>query len=344
MAFYTLKVANIIKETVDTVTICFRQPSLKKIKYLPGQYLTLIFRINGRRYIRPYSFSSSPGVDDLLEVTIKRVPGGLVSNHINDEIKINDSIEVMQPMGDFIYDENEVDVNHIVLWGAGSGITPLMSIAKYALAKNPSKKVTLIYGNRDHESVIFREKIHELSVQYPHSFTIWHFHTRLVVDEKNPYLVQGRINPEKFLSISKRENITHAIHYICGPLGLKESVKQALNTAGVANEYIKTEDFELVRDPKDFEDITTQKIKIDFNGQATTLEVVKGKSILEAGLDALLELPYSCQTGNCITCKGKVISGAVKTIGIDKFPAGLEQDEYLLCCSHPLTEDVQIIV
>ena len=107
MGNYTLRIAEVKRETEDTVTLCFKQPGLKKIKYIAGQYLTLIFRINGRRYIRPYSFSSCPGVDSYLEVTVKRVQNGLVSNHINDMVNVGDSIEVMPPMGDFIFEAND---------------------------------------------------------------------------------------------------------------------------------------------------------------------------------------------------------------------------------------------
>jgi ring-1,2-phenylacetyl-CoA epoxidase subunit PaaE len=118
MRFFTLKVVGVRTETADTVTVAFKQPGLKKVKYMAGQYLTLMFRINGRRYIRPYSFSSAPLVDAHLEVTIKRVPGGVVSNHIIDTVKVDDIVEVMEPMGDFMLNEAALTpATHIVLWG-----------------------------------------------------------------------------------------------------------------------------------------------------------------------------------------------------------------------------------
>lgn len=345
MAFYSLKVQNIKVETKDTITLCFKQPGLKKIKYLAGQYLTLIFRINGRRYVRPYSFSSSPNIDPLLEVTIKRLPGGMISNHIIDTIKVGDTIEVMQPMGEFIYhDEENSKISALILWGVGSGITPLMSIAKHVLFTYSDKKVILLYGNRNHESVIFKDQITQLQKVYTNTFTAWHFLTEPSIDESHPNVVQGRINPDRVFSNLKDEDLTNSAHYICGPPGLKESVKDALNLKGIPNDRIHIEDFELVKNPQDFEHIQTQFIELTFNNTTTTLEVVKGKSILEAGLDANLELPYSCQTGNCITCKGKLISGALKTIGIQKFPEGVNDGEYLLCCSYPESNDVKIIV
>jgi ring-1,2-phenylacetyl-CoA epoxidase subunit PaaE len=160
MVNYTLKVISIRKETTDTNTIVFKQPGLKKIKYLAGQYLTLIFKINNRKYIRPYSFSSAPGFDANLEITVKRVPGGVVSNHIIDKLAVGDVVEVIEPMGDFTIHNEFINNNtHIVLWGAGSGITPLFSLAKYALQNSKAQHITLVYGNRSFESVIFDEQL-----------------------------------------------------------------------------------------------------------------------------------------------------------------------------------------
>ena len=339
---YTLKVAEIRKETEDTVTLCFKQPGLKKIKYLAGQYLTLIFRINGRRCIRPYSFSSCPGVDSYLEVTVKRVENGLVSNHINDMINVGDSIEVMPPMGDFIFEAND-DLTDVYFWGVGSGITPLISIIKHILSSASRINVHLNYGNKNHETTIFKDQIEALKTQYAERLTIRHFHTKLVVDEGNPYLIQGRIDQQKALSILDGQlDPENCAHYICGPVGLKESVKNAIQSKYGTLTNVFSEDFELVKDPKDFINIHTQKISLTFEGKLHTLEIAKGKTILEAALDADIELPYSCQTGNCSTCKGKVLSGTLKMIGLSKERSDLEAHEYLLCCSHPLTENVQI--
>ncbi|ALI99772.1 hypothetical protein DC20_13305 [Rufibacter tibetensis] len=273
--------------------------------------------------------------------------GGIVSNHIIDEVKIGDSIEVLPPMGDFIFEPTLYpELKHIYLWGAGSGITPLFSITKHILVNHPHLSLTLVYGNRSHESAIFHNKILELEQNYPQQLKIWHFHTKLKVSENdNPYLIQGRINPSKVLAVMEDENhIQSVVHYICGPAGLKESVKEALSNIGTTAPQIFSEDFELVKNPKDFEGIKTQHVEISLNQVTTKVEVIKGKSILEAGLDASVELNYSCQTGNCTVCKGKVVSGEVKTIGPEKLPEDLALDEYLLCCSYPLTENVKIEV
>lgn len=345
MKHYTLKIIGLRKETADTLTIVFKQPGLKKIQYQAGQYLTLIFQINGRRYIRPYSFSSAPGIDPDLEVTVKQVPGGIASNHIADRLKVGDLVEVMEPMGSFILHPDLVTTaTHIVLWGAGSGITPLISIIKEALHKNIGKQVTLVYGNRSFENVIFKDKIEALKTVYP-NFTSFDFHTKPVISESNPTIIEGRIDPAKVLSVMKAEgDLNNTIHYICGPAGLKESVKTALLNLGAKSQSIQTEDFEIVRDPVEFENISTRMVAVVKSGVKAVVEVVKGKSILEAGLDAMIDLSYSCQTGSCLVCKAVLLKGEVKMIGIKNIPEELKADECLLCCSFPLVDNVEVAV
>jgi ring-1,2-phenylacetyl-CoA epoxidase subunit PaaE len=344
MVTYTLKVVEIRQETADTCTICFKQPGLKKVKYLAGQYLTLIFRINGRRYLRPYSFSSCPMVDTTLDITIKRIPNGIVSNHVHDLVKVGDSIEVLQPMGDFTYEKESHTGNEVFLWGVGSGITPLISIAKDILANHSPKMVTLVYGNRSRETTIFTDIIQSLLEAYPERFKTFHFHSQISVVDQEPFLVQGRISSDSVEKIVKTSESLDNLHYICGPYGLKESVKLGLAACGVANRNIFSEDFELVRNPLDFEYVATQQLKLQFRQEIVSLEVTKGKSVLEAALDAGIELPYSCQTGNCSTCKGRLVTGKMKMIGLSVERADLLADEYLLCCSHPLSDDVSIEV
>lgn len=342
MKTYTLNIINIKRETENTVTLCFKQPGLKKIKYLSGQYLTLIFRINGRRYLRPYSFSSAPTVDAFLEVTIKRAPNGIVSNYINDSVAIGDSIEVLQPMGNFIYPTGNC-FKTIFLWGVGSGMTPLFSLLKFILNENSLNvsNVHLIYGNHNIKSTIFWKALYILQKENSDKFRITHYHTRSKVNEEPNVIIKGRIQPEFVLTDYNPEQIKASLHYICGPIDLKTNIKNTLSNYNVNDSQILIEDFELIKDPKDFIDVETQKVTLDFENKVVDIEVLKGKSILEAALDVNIELPYLCQTGNCNTCKGKLISGKSKMIGIQKRDDLLE-DEFLLCCTYPITANVYI--
>ncbi|SHG60191.1 ferredoxin--NADP reductase [Flavobacterium johnsoniae] len=339
MKSYTLKVQEIRTETDDTVTLCFKQPGLKKIKYLAGQYLTLQFRISGRRYIRPYSFSSTPLIDSTLDVTIKRVPGGVVSNYINDTVKVDDVIEVQEPLGDFVFKSDE-SIRSVIFWGVGSGITPLFSMIKDLLVNN-SLNIHLVYGNKSNSSVIFKEKLEELKMTYSDRFQVHSFYSKEEFFIEDSHNYRGRINAD-FVEKLLQDIQSPSQHFICGPIGLKNTIKESLTKLGQSLDNVFSEDFEIVKNPEDFKDIYNREILLNFQGFDNKITINKGNSILEEALETGIELPYSCQTGNCSTCKGIVLSGELKMIGLEKPRTDLANNEYLLCCSYPLTDNVSI--
>lgn len=344
MKYYTLTIQEIQRETDDTITICFKQPGLRKIKYLAGQYITLILRINGRKYARAYSFSSAPSVDATLDVTVKRVPGGVVSNYINDELKVGDVVEVLEPMGDFTY-ENCHPIQTIFLWGVGSGITPLFSIIKDVLHKFRGTAIHLIYGNKNQESTIFRNQLSLLKQEYPTVFSMTNFYSQSDNVIESNSIHKGRISSEFVTNlVAQQKNVNESFHYICGPKGLKDTIQSSLMDLDVPSSSIFVEEFELVIDPKELEDIKDSKVTVFFQGEQSEIFVPKGKSILDVALDNDIELPYSCQTGNCSTCKGKLKEGQLKMLGLTKEREDLSQDEFLLCCSYPLVSEVNIEV
>lgn len=342
MKSYTLKVQEVRIETNDTVTICFKQPGLKKIKYFAGQYLTLQFRINGRRYIRPYSFSSTPLIDSTLDVTVKRVKGGIISNYINDIIKVDDVIEVQEPLGDFFFKSNE-SIKSVVFWGVGSGITPLFSIIKDLLFNEPLISIYLVYGNKSNSSVIFKDHLDHLKSIYSERFKMYSFYSKEEFFDEDSHNYRGRIHSD-FVQTLIKDIKSPMQHFICGPIGLKNTVKQSLIQLGENLENVFSEDFELIKNPEDFKDIRDQEILLNFQGVQNKIKVNRGNSILEEALEDGLELPYSCQTGNCNTCKATVKSGQLKMIGLDKPRIDLNDNEFLLCCSYPLTSNVCIDV
>jgi ring-1,2-phenylacetyl-CoA epoxidase subunit PaaE len=335
MLTYLLKVVEIRKETYNTVTFCFKQPGLKKIKYIPGQYLTLVVNINNRKYKRAYSLSSAPDIDQYLEVTVKRVTHGLVSNHLIDTLKVGDSQEVIEPLGDFIFDIDLHRDKQIYLWGAGSGITPLISILKSSL-KNYSNKIVLTCLNKTEHEAIFLQQLLSLTNQYP-IFSLNLVYTKQVVDGA----FSGRITPVYIKNIidtsTKKDD---GIHFICGPAKLKNLISNTLCENAVKKQNIFSEEFEKVVSENELKDIKTEWITLTNNqGKSTIVEVVKGKSILEACLDLGLDLSYSCQTGNCKLCQARLKEGKVKIITSESIE-GLEDDMHLLCCSYPLDSKV----
>ena len=343
MKIFTLTIAQIRNETNDSKTLCFKQPSLRKIKYQAGQYITLIIKINGRRYARPYSLSSSPSADSLLEVTIKRVSGGIVSNFINDYLKIGDVLEVLEPLGTFIYD-NKISDGPIFLWGVGSGITPLFSIIKEILHLKVNRPIFLIYGNKTEDSTIFREQLEFLQKQNKSDFFITNFYSKLSSSKCNDInSISGRISSDFIIKyLSSNKNIRESKHYICGPQSLKQVIINSLINLEVPKSSIFVEDFELVIDPKDMIGVQNSDVSILINGKQYKFYAPKGKSILDAALDNGLEIPYSCQTGNCNTCKGKLMDGNLKMLGLSEKQKALVKNEYLLCCSYPFSGQISL--
>ena len=343
MKQYTLTIQEIRRETGDSITLCFKQPGLRKIIYQAGQYVTLVLRINGRKYARPYSFSSAPSVDATLDVTVKRVPGGVVSNYINDELKVGDVVEVLEPMGDFTYSIINTKQT-IFLWGVGSGITPLYSLMKEILNTQPNPKIHLVYGNKCKKSTIFLNELVRLNQKFQSNFKLTQFFSQVeTLDENEGF--RGRISSEFVTSlIGKQNNLIESIHYICGPKNLKDTINNSLLELKVPSSSIFIEEFELVIDPKELYDVEDSKVIIDFQGQQSEIFVPKGKSVLDVALDNNIEIPYSCQTGNCSSCKAKLKVGQLKMIGITKEREDLAHDEFLLCCSYPLANPISIEV
>jgi ring-1,2-phenylacetyl-CoA epoxidase subunit PaaE len=334
MVSYTLKIVDIVQETPDSCTICFKQPALRKIKYLPGQYITLVVTINNRKYKRPYSLSSAPGIDNTLNITVKRLFQGIVSNHLIDVVKVGDLLEVMEPIGDFVYDNSSTN-NTLFLWGAGSGITPLMSILKVALQQG-STKVTLVFCNKTKQETIFYNQLVQLKEQYSSNFFLELFCT----NEYNDDTINGRITESYIYDILNKTSIADTQHYICGPIGLKDAVKQALAKFGIKQNQVFSEDFEHYINEDELQDVKSTFVELKKGQNRLKIEVTRGKSILEAALDGQVDLPYSCQTGSCTLCKAKILSGEVKQISTEKLEHDIADNERLLCCSYPLTDNI----
>jgi ring-1,2-phenylacetyl-CoA epoxidase subunit PaaE len=223
----------------------------------------------------------------------------------------------------------------------GSGITPLFSIVNELLNNESSKSIHLIYGNKNTDSTIFYNELKCLREKHPSNFKMTNFFSQIDNDSESCIIKKGRIN-EDFVTtlISQDNNYKNSIHYICGPNGLKNVIKSVLIDLEIPSNSVFIEDFELVIDPKEFELIENSNVKIFFRGTELDVFVPKGKNILEVALDNDIEIPYSCQTGNCDTCKAIVRHGQLKMLGLDHQRENLAKNEFLLCCSYPLTNQV----
>lgn len=343
--YYTLKVKDVVKETPDTVTIQFKQPLFKKVKYDAGQFLTLIIPVNGEKLRRSYSMSSAPNLDSHVGVTVKRVEGGIVSNYLNDNIKKGDSIEVMKPMGNFTLVPNKKGKRNIVLFGGGSGITPLMSILKSALYFEPNSTVSLVYANSHEDCIIFKKELDELKKKFADRFNLVH----VLSTPKNMWNGHtGRMDTPMVMNIANLlpKSDVGTEYYICGPEGMMEAVREGLKFMKVKDAAIHSESFVSSTSSEENVDASafqTHSVKIQLHGDEYEVTVPPNKTILDAALDQGLDMPFSCQAGLCTACMGKCTSGEVKMTEEDTLSKDEVDEGYrLLCVGHPMSDDVVI--
>lgn len=352
--FYKLKVDKITRETEDAVSIRFLVPPHLKDKFIykPGQFLTFREDINGQDIRRSYSVCSSPYLDTMPTVAVKQVEDGRMSTFMNRQLKEGDLIDAMPPLGNFVVEPDESKQRHFVLFGGGSGITPLRSIALTILHFEPKSRVVLIYANRDENSVIFKDDLDNLEQEFGDRFRVI---TSYDIPPVNWDGLSGFLTEEKISNILSTEFPTIALrseYYICGPGPMMEVVKNGLLKAGVDSHSIHTEYFTAATkavhesDAPEYEEelSTDHQIKVELYGDVHEIVVKKKQTILSAAQDAGLDPPYSCTVGVCTTCRAKVRAGRV----IMDEREGLTDDEieqgYVLTCqSHPITKNVDII-
>ncbi len=349
---YFLKVKDVVQETPDAVTITFWHPINEEVRYQPGQFLTFLLNINGQKVRRSYSMASSPHVDVSLAVSVKRVPGGLASNYLCDRIKPGDILETLEPAGTFVPKLDGQNRRLIVLIGAGSGITPLFSMAKSMLHVEPNSRVSLIYGNRNQQSIIYKAHLDAMEQAYGKSrFQVTH-----VLSQPSHGWTghEGRLNQHTLtrfveqISPAERQNATF---YLCGPDGLMAEARSALSLVGVPAERVFKESYltapvaagDVVEDSVGADDEGSPEVTILYEGSEYKFAVAPHQTILEAALELDIDLPYSCQAGMCTACLGKCTSGKVKLDEED----GLSESELkagyvLTCVAHPVGRDVVI--
>jgi ring-1,2-phenylacetyl-CoA epoxidase subunit PaaE len=345
MQHITLTVSHISKETNEAVKITFEPHSTVK-NYKAGQFLTFIIPLNGQEYRRSYSLCSSP-LEPNLSVAVKRVKGGVISNYLCDQLQVGDKIEALPPFGNFTVEPMSTAKRHFVLIGAGSGITPLMSMLKTILQQEPQSRVSLIYGNRNESSIMFSQELATLQQNYVSRFKLVHVLSQPSLKWQG---VSGRITAallsELLRQLEPIDVFTVTNYYLCGPVGLMQTAIEVLERKKVAATNIHHESF---GEPLKSHQATVQdsntpiQITIINEGESCAVTVQPGQTILEAGLNAGYDLPYSCQSGVCTACRGKVKSGKVSIDEADGLSEQeLEEGYVLTCVGKPLSENVII--
>ena len=350
--FHPLRIKHIQKETPDCVVVTFDVPETlhKDFAFTQGQHLTLRRYINGQEQRRNYSLCSSP-LDKQWRIAVKKVEGGLFSTFANHELKAGDEIDVMPPMGRFHIPLQPENKKNYLAFAAGSGITPILSIIKTTLLTEPHSSFTLVFGNRNRGSIIFKEELEALKNKFIERFRIYHILSRERTDSD---LNHGRIDAEKCSTLFSKLVQVNTINdfFICGPQEMIHDVRGFLEAAGVHKQHIHFELFTTGNQVQKKAAATgggaetgpQASITIKLDGISSSFPLgYNGESILDAALQQGADLPFACKGGVCCTCRAKLVSGKVEM----DVNYGLEPDEiaagYILTCqSHPRTGEVVI--
>ncbi len=355
-AFHDLTVAEVKRETDDAVSIRLDVPDAlaDQFRFLPGQYLTLRTMIDGEDVRRSYSICSGLN-DNQLRVAVKKVPEGRFSCFANDVLKAGDRLSVMPPDGRFTAPVDPSHAKHYLMIAAGSGITPVLSLAKSYLEGEPASTVTLVYGNRKADGILFLEEIQSLKDVYPTRFSLIHILSR---QPREVPLLHGRIDREKCAALfaGPVDPVDADEIFLCGPEGMIEDARAALADAGVSAGKVHVELFTPADGGKaakaaqaaraeglsEEERGAVRRVTLVFDGIESTHDVATdGAPILDAAMDTRADIPFSCKGGMCCTCRCKVLKGAVDMdVNYALTPEEVEAGFVLACQSHPLTDEV----
>ena len=361
--FHNLKVVTVRPITAAAVQIGFKIPANKKeiFQFEPGQYLTISLTINDKKVRRAYSICSAAH-EPTINILVKRVDQGLVSNFLNEEIKVGNTIDVLPPIGHFKLPLNEEGKRQYFFFGAGSGITPLMSMIGSVLESEPQTICHLLYGNRDEDNILFQRKLDRLQLVYKDRFKLNYLLSQpkkipakgMFSFLQSPTVAWiggiGRVDEKSIATFIKNNTIQNtpvAGYFICGPNPMIEATYENLMNLQIDKELIHREYFTA---PISSEEINTAdreqinaSVKVKLDGQEIDLQITDSTNIVQALLDKNIEPPYSCLSGTCSTCMAKLVEGEV----VMDVSIGLEEDEkkegnILTCQARPITEKVII--
>ena len=347
MAFHKLAIQNIDKETAAAVTISFDVPSSLKDKFSfkAGQYITLKTEIDGKEVRRDYSICSSPKSGELT-VAVKAVENGFFSKYANTTLKKGDILEVAEPNGRFVFEADASKTRTVAAFAAGSGITPIMSIAKTILEEEPNSHFILIYGNKTPKDTIFFKELLALHHEYVDRFSI----QMIFSQSQEEDAMFGRIEKStiNFLLKNTYKHKKIDTFYLCGPEGMITTTKEVLKDFGVDEAYIHFELFsvpvaaESKTNPAAVSDGSTA-IKIIVDDEETEFVMSQKQSILEAAIAKQIDAPYSCQGGICSSCIARVTEGsATMTQNNILTENELAEGLVLTCQAHPTTPTIVV--
>jgi ring-1,2-phenylacetyl-CoA epoxidase subunit PaaE len=348
--FHRLTVRDLRRETSDAVSMTFAIPSelAEDYAFAPGQYLTLRTTMDGEEVRRSYSICSGPD-DGELRIAVKKVDGGAFSSWAADELKCGDELDVLTPTGRFGVAAAPGEARIHVAFAAGSGITPILSIAKGVLASEPRSHFFLFYGNRSTDGMLFREELEELKDRFMEQLSLFHV---ISGEEQDLPILHGRLDGEKvrvlLRSLVPASSVDHI--FICGPTGMSDEIEATCRDIGIDADRIHVERFVSglggkprpkavippTAPPKAFASLI-------IDGKRKEVPVAEGEAILDAALRAGVDLPFACKGGMCSTCRARLVEGrAEMELNYSLEPWELKAGFILTCQAKPVSEKVVV--
>jgi len=349
--FHSLVVASVEAVAEDAVAVTLQVPPCLKerFRYAAGQHLTVRAKQLGDDVRRTYSICSPPR-EHRLRVGVRRLPGGLVSEFINSQLKAGDELEVMEPAGNFTLTFDEAAKRSYVAIAAGSGITPILALAAEALGAEPGSQFTILYGNRTAESTMFLDELADLKDRYPARLQLVHLFSR---QRQNQELNGGRLDREKLARLIDGflSPLEVSAWLLCGPFEMVRAARQLLCAAGVAEARIKTELFFVEEEPPtrtsaELEALSREglvQVRARLDGRETQFTMTREQKIVDALAAVRPDAPFSCKGGVCATCRARLVEGRV----VMDHTYALEESErelgwILTCQAHPVTDTIVV--
>ncbi|MBW7836753.1 MAG: phenylacetate-CoA oxygenase/reductase subunit PaaK [Sphingomonadales bacterium] len=349
--FHALKIASITPETDDAVSIVFDVPTALQdtFRFTQGQHLVLRMTLNDAEVRRTYSICASPD-DGVLKIAVKRFPGGVFSNFATDQLKPGDAIDVMPPVGHFFTPLDPSQAKTYVAFAIDEGITPILSLVKTTLAREPKSRFVLFYGNETVNNILFREEIEDLKNLYMARLSLFHILSR---EEQEVDILNGHLDGEKARALVQAFCPAEVIDevFICCPQDVTNDIVSALGDLGVAKNHLHFELFHTAalaeKAPLPAKKETRENaahVTLTLNGRKTEFDMpLDGTSVLAAARDRDIDAPFSCRDGVCGTCRAKLIEGKVDmAVNYALEEEDLAAGFVLTCQARPLTDKIVI--